>query len=626
MGAFVEWLIGKSGWTVSEREQPDKWVPIEARHICLLTRRFMGFGEDLMRPYVRALEARRVPHVLVGGRSFHAREEVIAVRNALAAIEWPEDELSVFATLRGPFLALTDAALLAFRHSVGSLHPLRRFEEDLPGELTRPVADALLLLRRLHVGRNRRPTADTVAELLEATRAHAGIAFWPTGEQALANVLRVLDLARRFEAAGATSFRAFVEWLEEEAERGRAAEAPVVEDGTDGVRIMTVHKAKGLEFPIVIFIDPANDQQQEPSRYIDNARGLHVTRLSGCTPLELVEHRDEVLAHDRAESVRLTYVAATRARDLLVVPVVGDERTSGWVDVMHAVVYPKNPRQPGEAEGCPPFGDDTVLERPFGRDAEGGVMPGAHVPEQGTHTVVWWDPKALELGKEEEAGLRQQRILAVDKAGTAAEEGERAHEAWRTRRATSIERGAAPTMRVETVSARKNSEASSAGGLVSVEATSACGAQRPGGARFGSLVHAVLATVDLDATRPRVEALAAVNAQMSGATVDERVSAVDAVLAALAHPILQRARAAGDACRREAPVLLREADGTILEGVLDLAFRTIESDGPTWTVVDYKTDRELDGRQSEYEVQVSSYVRAVSAATGERARGVLLRV
>src|SRR3712207_7776469 len=54
-------------------------------------------------------------HVLVGGRSFHDREEIIALRNALTAIEWPDDELKVFATLRGPFFALSDEALLAFR-------------------------------------------------------------------------------------------------------------------------------------------------------------------------------------------------------------------------------------------------------------------------------------------------------------------------------------------------------------------------------------------------------------------------------------------------------------------------------------------------------------------------------
>ncbi len=226
VGAFVDFLINKSGFTITERERPNEKVPVQARHVCLLFKRFQQFGEDVTKRYVTALEVRQVPHVLVGGRSFHAREEVMAIRNALLAIEWPDDELSVYATLRGPFFAITDDALLAFRHQHARLSPLRSFKDEELNELTREVAEALTVLGRLHRGRNRRPIADTLTQLLEATRAHAGVAIWPTGEQALGNLLRVLDLARRFEASGATSFRSFVTRLEEEAERGGAAEAP----------------------------------------------------------------------------------------------------------------------------------------------------------------------------------------------------------------------------------------------------------------------------------------------------------------------------------------------------------------------------------------------------------------
>ena len=67
---------------------------------------------DVTRPYVEALEARGIPHLLVGGRAFHEREEIEALRAALAAIEWPDDELSVFATLRGPLFAIGDEELL----------------------------------------------------------------------------------------------------------------------------------------------------------------------------------------------------------------------------------------------------------------------------------------------------------------------------------------------------------------------------------------------------------------------------------------------------------------------------------------------------------------------------------
>src|SRR4029079_10779661 len=94
VGAFVDWLVNESGW-----ENDGRPVGPGARSI--FSRGFSRFGADVARDYVDALEARGVPHLLVGGKSFHDRDEVETIRAALAAIEWPDDELSVFATLRG---------------------------------------------------------------------------------------------------------------------------------------------------------------------------------------------------------------------------------------------------------------------------------------------------------------------------------------------------------------------------------------------------------------------------------------------------------------------------------------------------------------------------------------------
>jgi ATP-dependent exoDNAse (exonuclease V) beta subunit len=127
VGAYVEWLVNESGWKVTEREDPTRLVPLKARHVCLLFRRFQSWRDDVTRPYVRALEAREIPHVLVGGRSYFDREEVLAVRNALTAIEWPDDRLSVYGALRGPLMSLGDGTLLHFTSEVGPLHPLRPF-------------------------------------------------------------------------------------------------------------------------------------------------------------------------------------------------------------------------------------------------------------------------------------------------------------------------------------------------------------------------------------------------------------------------------------------------------------------------------------------------------------------
>src|SRR5262249_2600177 len=257
VGAFVRWLVEESGWRVTERDRPGEEIPVAPRHVCLLFRRFTQWGADVTQPYVEALEARGIPHMLVGGKSFHLREEVESLRTGVTAIEWQDDELAVYGTLRGPLFAVGDEALLEYRKTIAPVHPFR-VPAPAPGAPLaanlQPVADGLRLLGELHRRRNVRPVEDTIAALLIATRAHAGLILRPSGERALANVLRIAELARAWEAADGISFRAFVDRLDEERE-GEAPEAPVVEEGSEGVRIMTVHRAKGLEFPVVILAD-----------------------------------------------------------------------------------------------------------------------------------------------------------------------------------------------------------------------------------------------------------------------------------------------------------------------------------------------------------------------------------
>src|SRR5262249_28296674 len=160
----------------------------------ILFRRFTNYGTDLTQEYVRALEARGIAHLLVGSKSFHRREEVGTIRTALRAIEWPDDELSVYAVLRGSLYAIPDDTLMRFRNAHGGFHPMRDLPEDLDPEFE-PVREAFATLKELHRRRNYRPIADTIVEALEKTRAHAGFAFRKGGERVLANVYRLTDLA-----------------------------------------------------------------------------------------------------------------------------------------------------------------------------------------------------------------------------------------------------------------------------------------------------------------------------------------------------------------------------------------------------------------------------------------------
>ena len=216
-GEFVRWLIADSGWTLPNVDGTRR--PITAGDICLLFRRFIHFQDDVTEPYVEALESRGVPHLLVGGKAFHEREEVDALRTALTAIEWPDDALSVFATLRGPFFAIGEEELLAY-HALG--HGFRPYDvPDEPPASLAPVVEALGVLRELNRLRNHRPVADTIGQLMEVTRAHAGFVLWRGGEQVLANVLQIAEMARKVRGRR----RAFVPRLRRRTARGRRSRA-----------------------------------------------------------------------------------------------------------------------------------------------------------------------------------------------------------------------------------------------------------------------------------------------------------------------------------------------------------------------------------------------------------------
>jgi ATP-dependent exoDNAse (exonuclease V) beta subunit len=618
IAAFVAWLV-KSDWLV--QRPSGELSAIKARDIAILFRRRTQAGQDLTREYARALEARNVDHLLAGSKSFHHREEVETLRAALTAIEWPDDELSVFATLKGSLFAIPDEMLLVHKHKHGRLHPYHREGAE------QPIADALALLADLHKGRNYQPFAATVHALLEATRAHAGFLLRPGGNQILANVARVADLARTYEMTGGVSFRGFVEELTAQAEKEEASEAPVLEEDSDGVRLMTVHGAKGLEFPVVILADlTANLCAREPDQYVDGTKRVSATRLLRCAPWELLDHEADEAARERAEGIRVAYVAATRARDLLVVPACGDEPfpQDNWLSPLNKALYPSRENwrksHPASELGCPDFGDSSVVVRPmdYDREAEFSVRPGLITPQYGSHEVVWWDPSKLKLGEESDHGLRQEELLKDDSGVSAA-----AYHAWQEHRARIIESASRPEFAVFLASQATDSppdpvvvESVTTGLVVGP-------ASRPvaTGKRFGTLVHAVLRDVPLDADRAIIRRWTQLNGRIVGAPAEEIEAACSRAEAALAHPLLDRARSA-ERKHREYPVMLQVEGGRLMEGIIDLAF--VEDN--TWVIVDFKTDADISAHNDQYQRQLQWYASALSRLTGLPARAYLLGV
>jgi ATP-dependent exoDNAse (exonuclease V) beta subunit len=153
---------------------------------------------------------------------------------------------------------------------------------------------------------------------------------------------------------------------------------------------------------------------------------------------------------------------------------------------------------------------------------------------------------------------------------------------------------------------------------------------RPSGKRFGTLVHALLASVPLAAGDAEVRELATLHSRLFGSTDEERVAAAVVVGHALRHSRMAAAREAELAGRRvwrEAPVSLTleseaGAPPHVLDGQCDLAYES----GEGWVIVDFKTDAEMASSGDNYRQQVALYAEAVHRATGVAVHGVLLRM
>jgi ATP-dependent helicase/nuclease subunit A len=626
IAAFLDWLLASG----AEIEVSGQRVPIRAGHVCLLFKHLESFGTSQAEPFGLALSARGIPHVLVGGRSFYDRDEISAALAALSAIERPDDTLHVVATLRGLFFGLTDDAIFEWKLRYGRIHPLSPPITALPEPLT-GVGDALAILARLHRLRNRRPFAETLRELFDKTRAHVSLALLPNGEQALANVHHLMHLREE----GALSFRGFIDTLRERADKRVAGEAPILEEAGDGVRMMTVHRAKGLEFPIVVLADPTARMTGGVDRHIDATRGLGAARIFGLAPWELVENEALEQDRDRAEAVRVGYVAATRARDMLVVPIVGDDPTypeDGWLAPLHTALAPHlygAPEQPSTAFATGPlarlahFADDSVLLRPNGEGpSRKTVAPGVHTTPLGR--VVVWDPAVLELDRSAAPRVRGADLIAAH--ADASTEDQQAFRTYLEKRETRLATQAVPSLKVVTATQAAHGDGEIVGDLAARPVERIVIPRSPdrvGGPRFGDLVHQTLATIELSATPEGIARVVAALARIVGAPEDEARAAEAAVLAATKHPLwltFMSADERGD-LRREVPLACRFAE-QILEGVVDVAYL---EDG-TWTVVDFKTDKpEEDSKVlASYETQVLLYVLAIERATGRPARGALL--
>lgn len=299
--------------------------------------------------YEAALQAEGIPYLTTAGRGYFGRQEVQDLIHLLRVLNDTSDELALVGVLRSPLFALDDAAILRLRLA----HPRSLWEalHAAPGEdwPTASDTDAAALafardtLTRLYAQRGQLTVVELLREALAATGYLATISALPNGAQRRANVEKLIEAARRSGSAGLFTFSAYLEnLLKAEPHEG---EAPLEAEGS--VRLMTIHRSKGLEFPIVVLPDLARTPPNQQQRWLGKPAyglalrlrdrlGKNQEPLAYCLAL-----REEKLMQ-QAERERLLYVALTRARDYLILSGPAEKKSGdSWLSrLLAALGYP----------------------------------------------------------------------------------------------------------------------------------------------------------------------------------------------------------------------------------------------------------------------------------------------
>ena len=517
-------------------------------------------------PIEGALEEAGIPYRVESRSLVYDTQEVRGLLSILRAIDDPTDEVALIAALRSPAFGCADDDLLRFHQAGGHWHYRHEPPETLPKD--DPVVEAMAALRDLHRRRWWEPISGIVEAVIRERRLFE-LAFAHRRPRERWQRLRfVLDQARAFTEAGGRTLRQFIDWAERQADEGtRVVETVVPEPDDDAVRIMTIHAAKGLEFPIVILagLNIERTALRKRKTMLWDEDGRPETRLgSGETAFEtpgyaqLATHEETM---EQYEKVRLLYVAATRARDHLV------------VSLHH------------RAEG----------------ESQAGRLHGLAV-----ETRHLWQP--AEVGEPRAQPAERAESLPFD-------DGPERRDAWLRARKQRIEK----LSRVPAVAATAiASQAAGAPDDPNLRKDAPAEESPPwrrgrAGTALGRAVHAVLQSIDL-ATGADVASVARAQAAAEG-IADRADEVVRMVQAALAAPSVREAVAGGRYWRElyvGAPV-----DGTTVEGFIDLLYET--PDG--LVVVDYKTDvvpgeAELEEAMARYRLQGAAYALALQEALG----------
>ena len=569
--------------------------PLQRRGVALLFRALTNVGV-----YAQALRNAGLEFVVEGGKNFYERPEVGDLIAFLRAASNPNDGAAALAVLRGPLGGVDDIELAAFAAAGGRLDS--PWPAGLDGARFPGVRRTLDFLASFRSDMRGQSPDDTIRAALRQTPLLVLHASQFEGPQRVANLnklsARAEDLARR-----GLSLEETLGALEEEFQESRdEGESPLADETVDAVRILSVHKAKGLEFPVVFVPDVGRERGSGgppglEAGWVDGpAEGLLAVRLKdGTTNAAWIRHARSARRHEEAEEKRVLYVACTRAMKRLILVNSNDGRRAPWRDALAALGY-------STAGGFPAAG---VLA--------GGSVAHRIIPAPATRPVSarppvdpLWREAALSFERAA-ADLAATRPPLRSPAGAASVPSEGEAELFEGPRRAAPPRAARPA-----------------------------DPARDAARLAGSAVHAALERWDFrsrtllrDLARQAVDRV--LSEESDGAVSSGLRARVTEATGGIVDEILRSPLPARLASRsilgREVPLIFRDEEGVTWSGVCDLVYR---DERGAVVAADYKTER-LDGEPGaaaeRYRPQMQLYVEALRRALpGETVRAEILFV
>ncbi len=555
--------------SVDQREVPQAEAERIARYIrSEVDAKRRTFGDFLiltrkkrnLSSYVEALEALHVPVEVSGAGAFGASQEVEQLALLLRVLSDPQDGTSLVGVLRGPLFGISDQDLFAFRQAGGWFSI---FKKDVACE---PVSSALALLHQMFRWTRQLPAGAALERILELT-GYLALAATTPGSVEAGDLLHAIDRVRQITESGQSLGQAAAALEADRDAPGDVESIPLEPGRSDVVRVMNLHKAKGLEAAVVFLADPCGGPWRRinvrVSRDGANARGYFcIKRKKGdygetviAAPAGWAQYEAEEEVYLDAEEHRLLYVAGTRARDQLVVgrwekSVRG---TPAW-DVFAPFLR-------GKPELAVPATANAPA--PQKADLSAGANMQAHVARLGAHKramTPWWSTTSVTTEARHMPKIARSMESDADD----------------------------PTRAL-------------AGGTPSHRADA--------GMAWGKLIHGLLehAMRHKDVSRQDLTRLAlwlTFDEPELRPVIDEAVRTVEDFTRSKFWQLASRADHAV-----EVPFQFAESDNSLLTGVIDLVFKS----GENWEVVDYKTDVGLseDRAVPRYNYQLAAYQKAL---------------